>query len=161
LGGARQQHVTDDFGAGRTARFAGLQHAETERFEPCRQRSGVRRLAGALPALEGDETSAQDGLVRFLSRSASLGARSRRPRCHHSRLNHPRTMLMTNSLTASKARPVRLPGPTFSAACNGTSRLSVSLRHTLRWPIGWPCSTGARTGPTYTSLAVMRSPPER
>ena len=58
LGRARQQHVANDFGARRTARFAGQLHAMAERFETQRQHGRLGRFPSALAALEGDELPA-------------------------------------------------------------------------------------------------------
>ena len=58
LGDARQQNVADDLGARRAARFAREHHVDAGGLEALGERLGVGGLAAALPALEGDETSA-------------------------------------------------------------------------------------------------------
>src|SRR5450759_2593155 len=58
LGDAGQQNVPDDLGAGRAARLARAHHLDAERSKPVRQQARMGRLAAALAAFEGDESSA-------------------------------------------------------------------------------------------------------
>jgi len=58
LGGAREQDVTDDFGARRAARLAGQHDAYAERAQALRKQRRVSGLSGALPAFESDESTA-------------------------------------------------------------------------------------------------------
>ena len=57
LGHAREQYVSDDFGAGRAAGLACAHHADAGRRKAIRQQRRMGRLARAFAAFEGDESS--------------------------------------------------------------------------------------------------------
>ena len=102
LAHAGQHDMADDFGAGRTAGFAGDDGADAGGVEPVGEQPDLRRLAGALTAFEGDEATA---------RSGALGIDHR-----HSFATPARNRPTANSLAPSIARCVSEPVPTASAA---------------------------------------------
>ena len=57
--GAGEEHGAEGFGAGCAARFAGEQDGVAGGGERVGQEAGLRALAGALPALQGDEAAGQ------------------------------------------------------------------------------------------------------
>src|SRR5262249_15840023 len=157
LRNTREQHVPDDFGAGRAARLAREHHADAHRLKAIRQQRRMGRLTGAFAAFEGDESSTHRVLTDERGRTKSpvvaaaphpSSARSLYPFVfRYSRLKPARKRPSTSSVAASKARCGMEPVSTLSAACSGTSSTTDSPRHTFSMPIFWPCCTGARTGP--------------
>src|SRR5262245_64615065 len=73
LGGAREQHMAHDVGARRTAGLARHHHADRQRAQAIGQEAGLGRFTGALPALEGNETSAHPAATWALRMSLSGG----------------------------------------------------------------------------------------
>ncbi len=123
---ARQQDVADDFGAGRAARLRGSARVPMPKhLMPLREQRRVRRLAGALAALEGDEASAHvpnSRRDRRYSRSAAVTAHS----------HTASTAKVSVSTRRAQARCVADPTATVSLACTGTSRTLASPRKTCR-----------------------------
>src|SRR5262249_37471753 len=139
-----EQHVPDDFGAGRTTRLAREHHVNAHRPEAIRQQRRMGRLARAFAAFEGDESSTHQVLTddRGWTESA-VDSAARHPSpalpCpfafRYSRWKPARKRPSTSSDAASKARWGIEPVLTLSAACSGTSSTTDSPRHTLSRPI--------------------------
>src|SRR5579885_285005 len=121
--------MADDLGPRRAAGLARQHHFEAKLFEPFGDPFGMGGFAATLAAFEGDKAPAH---APYRTTTRSAPAR-----------NRP----ITDSVTASSARCVRLPLSTLPAACRGASRTTFSPRQTFSAPIGVPSLTGAGTGP--------------
>ncbi len=152
LGDAGEQDVADDLGAGRAARLAREHDLDAERSS--RSASAAAWVDLPLPS--------PPSKVMKRPRINPVSAASMRPKTTplrawpeqgrgmtetYSRSAPARNSAITISVTASKARWEILPLPTLSAALSGICKTSLSSRQTLSRPIGWPCVTGAGTGP--------------
>src|SRR5262249_20980746 len=73
LRNTREQHVPDDFGAGRAARLAREHPADAHRLKAIRQQRRMGRLAGAFAAFEGDESSTHRVLTDDRGRTERSG----------------------------------------------------------------------------------------
>src|SRR5262249_21622213 len=145
LRNTREQHVPDDFGAGRAARLAREHHADAHRLKAIRQQRRMGRLAGAFAAFEGDKSSTHRVLTdeRGRTESAVVAAAGHRSLAsssypsvfRYSRLKPARKRPSTSWVAASKARGGIEPVSTLSAACSGTSSTTDSPRHTFSKPI--------------------------
>lgn len=100
----RQDDMPDDLGAGRPARLAGDEDAQLGRVEPVGQQLDLRRLAGPLPAFEGDEAPASGRpVVDGIGHGQSFSTPARK-------------ILTTSSPAPSMARRMVEPVATASAA---------------------------------------------
>ena len=103
LAHARQDEMTNDFGAGRSAGLAGDDGAETCIVKALSENPDLCGFAGTLTALKGDKPAARRS--GFCSGFA-----------HQSFSTPVRTAPMTSSIAPSRARCMVVPVPTASAA---------------------------------------------